>query len=565
MKKFLPLLFLLVFILSMSVFAVEYSDITLDYSLTCDGEHSKTVPKGTVITVEYTVENITNQENFNVYVIQNEIYYDHHFFELDENSFDLVIPTVTAKLQKPEGENNKLIHEIYMNDRTTQPYQNCQTVGRFKLKVIADSGSSTIKSTSVKAYADGNTMYKVSDSLSHLTITVGEEGTPSQTASVSYISNGIPENIQAGIGEEITLKGAPSNAPSGKVFDYWKAENGDKYYPGDKFTVLADTTFVAVWKDNTTPAPVKYTLTFNTNEGSEIEDVVKIRNTTVNLSKYITVKEGFSFDGWYTDAELTNKVEEVKMTSNITLWAKWIEGSGSSDVTPSYKPDILTNEHYAYIMGRDHGMIYPNEKLTRAEAATIFFRLLDEDVRTQSITQTNGFADVDADDWYNTAVSTLASLEILNGRGNNMFAPDETITRAEFTTIVSRLSEASYSGKSLFSDISTHWAEEYINIAASIGWVNGSDGQFRPDDSITRAEVMAIVNRALNRLPEKTNDMLPEMKKWKDNMDETAWYYIAVQEATNSHTHIKKADKKHEKWVSLTDTPDWISYENQNR
>jgi|GEM_PF-6033867 len=644
MKRILSFFLALILVLSMSVSVsaneITWSNITLDYSLTCDDEHSKTVPTDTIITVEYSVDNITNEDSFSVYTIQNEIYYDHHFFELVPDSFDVEINSVTAKLMKSEGPNQKLIHEIYMNDRITHEYQNHQVIGSFKLKVIAESGSSTIKSTETIAYQNGTTKYKVADTLSHLTITVGEEGTEPEMATITYSFDGTTENVQAAVGEEITIRVKPDTAPVGKVFDCWKIANGNQYKPGDKYVVTGNETFTAIWKDNIPPETIKYTLTFDTNGGdsiasverangtvvdlssyiptrsgyefkgwfsdetltnkvtsvkldsnktvyakwdkvstgggtivtkytltfetnggSKINSVSKVRNTTVNLSKYITTKEGYSFDGWFTDKELTKKVDEIKMTSDITLYAKWVEGEGGDVIDPNYKPDVLTGEHYAYIVGGDGGYIYPNRQLTRAEAATIFFRLLDDDVRNEAITKENNFADVKESDWFNTAVSTLANLEIIKGRTAETFAPNETITRAELATIVARLSEANYEGADLFTDVDGHWAQNEINIAASINWIKGADGSFRPNDNITRAEVMTLINRVLNRQPESAEDLIDGMNEYPDNMDKDAWYYIAIQEATNSHEYEMKPDGVHETWTDLTENPKWIEIE----
>ncbi len=226
-----------------------------------------------------------------------------------------------------------------------------------------------------------------------------------------------------------------------------------------------------------------------------------------------------------------------------------------------YHPEILTTEHYAYIMGRDGGLICPQDNITRAEVATIFFRLLTEDVRKESLSKENDFSDVAADAWYNTAISTLTQLEILNGRTEKAFEPDAFITRAEFTTIAARFSDGVYVGEDYFVDIDGHWAQEYINTAANLGWIVGENGIFRPDDNITRAEVMTLVNRVLNRIPESNEDLLDDMTKWADNADTSAWYYLAVQEATNSHDYVMKEDGIHEKWLRMSESPDWTEFE----
>ena len=306
----------------------------------------------------------------------------------------------------------------------------------------------------------------------------------------------------------------------------------------------------------------KYTLTFNTDGGSEVDSLEAKEGTKITLDKYVSEKSGYKFDGWYSDKELTKKVTEITLNKDTTIYAKWVVSEDKPTVEkPDYKPGILTDEHYAYIVGREGGMIAPESDITRAEVATIIYRLLDEDERNKAKTNENVFTDVNEDDWFNTAVSTLASLELVKGRTTDTFAPNAFITRAELATIFARMVEVEYDGKVLFSDVSGHWAESYINEAATAEWIVGYNGLFRPDDNITRAEVMTLVNRVLNREPESKADLLDGMTTWKDNANENAWYYLAVQEATNSHTYEMKADGKHEKWTSLTENPDWSKIE----
>lgn len=238
-----------------------------------------------------------------------------------------------------------------------------------------------------------------------------------------------------------------------------------------------------------------------------------------------------------------------------------INGGGVPSQDNAGAKPTLTTEHIAYIVGREGIYIAPEENITRAEVATIFFRLLTEDVRNANYTKENGFVDSNIGDWYNAAVSTLAKLGIVNGRTGDGYQPSEFITRAEFTTIAARFSEAVYDGDDLFYDIAGHWAEGYINSAASIGWIEGENGIFRPDDNITRAEVMTIVNRMLGRQPKTRDDLIEGMTQWVDN-DENAWYYLAVQEATNSHEYERNADGVHEKWTTLVENPDWDSLQN---
>ncbi|MFR5444113.1 MAG: S-layer homology domain-containing protein [Butyricicoccus sp.] len=240
-------------------------------------------------------------------------------------------------------------------------------------------------------------------------------------------------------------------------------------------------------------------------------------------------------------------------------------GGGSRKPTVTIPDDVPTglngDDHYAYIVGYPNGNVEPNGNITRAEVATIFFRLLTEEVRTANSTQSNSLSDVTRGQWFNHAVSTLSSMGIVKGHNDGTFAPNAPITRAEFAAIAARLDDKNTDTSSKFTDIASHWAKNEIGIAANKGWINGyPDGTFRPNQYITRAEAMTLVNRVLNRLPENSSDLLDSMIKWPDNSDASAWYYLAVQEATNSHYYDLK-ENKCEKWSKLRETRDWTELE----
>ena len=219
------------------------------------------------------------------------------------------------------------------------------------------------------------------------------------------------------------------------------------------------------------------------------------------------------------------------------------------------------DDHYAYIVGYPNGNVEPNGNITRAEVATIFFRLLTEKVRTANSTQSNSLSDVTRGQWFNHAVSTLSSMGIVKGHNDGTFAPNSPITRAEFAAIAARFDDKNTDTSSKFTDIASHWAKNEIGIAANKGWINGyPDGTFRPNQYITRAEAMTLVNRVLNRLPENSSDLLDSMIKWPDNSDASQWFYLAVQEATNSH-YYKTKENKFEKWTKLRETRDWTELE----
>ena len=229
------------------------------------------------------------------------------------------------------------------------------------------------------------------------------------------------------------------------------------------------------------------------------------------------------------------------------------------------KPELNTEDHYAYIVGYEDGSVQPEGDITRAEVATIFFRLLTDESRNEYWSQTNPYSDVSADDWFNNAVSTLTNAGVLDGYEDGTFKPNGNITRAEFATITARFFEATYDGENLFPDIEGHWAQDYINEAANAGIVNGyEDGTFRPQQYITRAEAVTMVNRTIERHPD-ADHLLDDMITWPDN-PETAWYYEQVQEATNSHEYTMNTDDEqnpYEIWTELLPNRDWSELEKE--
>ena len=219
-------------------------------------------------------------------------------------------------------------------------------------------------------------------------------------------------------------------------------------------------------------------------------------------------------------------------------------------------------DHYAYIIGYGNNDVRPQNNITRAEVATIFFRLLTDETRTANMNKSNGYNDVKDGDWFCCAVSTLSKMGIIKGYEDGSFKPNDPISRAEFAAIAARFDPDGDKTPATFADVTSHWAKDEISIAANHGWIKGyEDGSFKPDQKITRAETMTLVNRVLNRLPETKDDLHKDMKTWVDNMDETAWYYLAVQEATNSHYFKNKTSTKFEQWTDLRDTRDWSELE----
>ena len=358
----------------------------------------------------------------------------------------------------------------------------------------------------------------------------------------------------------------------------WTAETADEYIP-----VAKDSHAISLKAAH----PLMYTLTYDVTGDLPEGYTAPAKQTLVKGSSYTVAevpasvsgsKDGvngtFSFNGWKKD-DGTVLTGEQQLTADLTLHGVWSftkkssggGGGGSHKPTVTIPDDVPTglngDDHFAYIVGYPNGNVEPNGNITRAEVATIFFRLLTEEVRTANSTQSNSLSDVTRGQWFNHAVSTLSSMGIVKGHNDGTFAPNAPITRAEFAAIAARFDDKNTDTSSKFTDIASHWAKNEIGIAANKGWINGyPDGTFRPNQYITRAEAMTLVNRVLNRLPENSSDLLDSMIKWPDNSDASAWYYLAVQEATNSHAYSDKSkDDKYEKWTTIRETRDWTELE----
>lgn len=266
------------------------------------------------------------------------------------------------------------------------------------------------------------------------------------------------------------------------------------------------------------------------------------------------LKEGYTFMGWYDNPEYTgDPVTEVEVIGTKKLYGKY-------EVTP-VPPALNSEDHFAYIIGYPDGTVKPMNTITRAEAATIFFRLLKDEVRDINIRVSNDFSDVNVGQWYNTAISTLAGMGIASGYADGTFNPNAPITRAEFITMCVRFDTSGFTGESNFADIADSWAKENIDKAYIIGWASGySSTEFGPNQLISRAEVATIINRVLHRIPADADALLPAMNRWSDNQPSN-WYYLALQEATNSHEAIVDEETLLEEWVDMMADRDWTVYE----
>lgn len=243
--------------------------------------------------------------------------------------------------------------------------------------------------------------------------------------------------------------------------------------------------------------------------------------------------------------------------------------TGKDDYYPIIIPTIINKDtgmlnktdHFAYVIGYPDGTVHPNGQITRAEVATIFFRLLRDEVRDGAFATSNTYSDVAYGKWYNNPISTMSALGIITGYPDGTFKPNKPITRAEFAAIAARFDETQSGKSATFSDVIGHWAAKEIGIAYYNDWIKGyPDGTFKPDQNITRAEAMTLINRVLERKPESPADLLTNMNKWTDNMDTSKWYYLDVQEATNSHGYTRKTFN-YELWRQMLPDPDWSRYE----
>ena len=353
-------------------------------------------------------------------------------------------------------------------------------------------------------------------------------------------------------------------------------------------------------KNNETNAPAQFKWEINQDIPAETKVTLsyklKLANPKAAGTHGVTDLDGNGFvdgaettkvvasDALYTNekAALYIKEKENNQEKEIAVFPKpsvsyTISSGNSGSHSGGSRPSLNTKDHYGYIIGypvdyytgqpttdQTKKPVRPEGKITRAEVATIYFRMLTDESRTKFWSQSNSYSDVKAGDWFNNAVSTLSNAGIIAGYEDGSFRPNGYITRAEFATIAARFFDVTYNGKDLFPDISGHWAKDYINQAANKGFVNGyEDGTFKPDRNITRAEAVTLVNRTLDRHPDK-NHFTKDMLVWPDNMDQTKWYYADMQEATNSHTYQMKenSDKtKYENWTKTLPIRNWEALE----
>ena len=301
-----------------------------------------------------------------------------------------------------------------------------------------------------------------------------------------------------------------------------------------------------------------HTLTFDTMGGSKIAPETVRHGLTVAKPKD-PVNGGYWFDGWYTDKTYRTPYNfATPLTQDTTIYAKWFLIVLPGVTVKKTAPKLNTSDHFAYVQGYPNGTVKPAGNITRAETAAILFRLMDDASRKTYYSTKSGFRDVASGSWYNTYVATLNNAGVITDSSNGYFRPNEAITRAELAAMLAKFSETT-GAANYFNDVSAkYWAANAIAICAKLGWINGyPDGTFRPDKNVTRAELMAMINRATGRAPKSADAFLPGMKTWIDNTSDK-WYYLDVQEATNSHSYTVKGS---ETWTALTSDPNWSLYE----
>lgn len=437
----------------------------------------------------------------------------------------------------------------YTDEQCTQPFVdgtvlNTDTVlyGRWK----AEHGNLSVAKTVAGNNGDTSKAF-------NFTVTLSDTGINGKFGEMNF-ANGVATFVLKH-GESKTAVGLPA----GITYTVTEAE-ADK----DGYTTTSVNASGSIIKDDTAAVTftntrnsssshhsTRYTLHYESNGGTAYKDERYSSGTKVTLDKTPT-RESYTFTGWYADKALTQKITSVTMNSDKTVYAGW-EATGV--------PDKLNgDDHFAYVIGYPDGKVHPKGNISRAETATIFFRLLKADIRDGNLTADNDFSDVSDGQWHNKAISTMAKLGIVKGRRADSFDPDASITRAEFAAICARFNTKPVENSGSFSDISGHWAENEIERAAAFGWISGyPDGTFHPDARITRAEAMTMINRVLCRMPQSKSDLLDSMVTWPDNKP-SDWHYLAVQEATNSHDFNRQGEVG-ESWTKLTSVPDWTRYQ----
>ena len=486
---------------------------------------------------------------------------------------------VTYTVKADDISKGKIVNTIVMKNGDKQETANSDPVSTWDTKQLK---SATKLDTSDWTTTVTLTLPKVNGNKEGTPVITGDAGQEPEVTPIIAISKG--SYVIDKIGKQFTFMDGLSLEKNNVKIPMQK--KGDTYYFGENATeqsYLYKLTYTAQngeeaaqfkWEINENiPAETTVTLSYN------LELTTREKNPGTygkdDLDGSLRIPES---EARYTNesAILYNK-ENTELTDFPKPSVSYTIKSSSGSHSGGSRPSLNTKDHYGYIIGypvdyytgqpttdQTKKPVRPEGKITRAEVATIYFRMLTDESRTKFWSQSSGYSDVKTGDWFNNAVSTLSNAGIIAGYEDGSFRPNGYITRAEFATIAARFFDVTYNGKDLFPDISGHWAKDYINQAANKGFVNGyEDGTFKPDRNITRAEAVTLVNRTLDRHPDKSH-FTKDMLVWPDNMDQTKWYYADMQEATNSHTYQMKenSDKtKYENWTKTLPIRNWEALE----
>lgn len=474
-----------------------------------------------------------------------------------------------------DGENNKPIESDPVSTWDTKQLKSAT-------KLDTSDWTTTVKLT----------LPKVNGNKEGTPVITGDAGQEPEVRPIIAISKG--SYVIDKIGNEFTF--VPELTLKVGENEYTGVKNGDTntYNFGTKDGEEYPYTVTYTAKNGDTPAQFTWNINENVYADTEVTLSYKLKLDNPNKTAGTYGVKDLDGDGkvdgtdtavdttkaLYTNesAILYKKEGNTKLAEFPKPSVSYTVSSGSSGShSGGSRPSLNTKDHYGYIIGypvdyytgqpttdQTKKPVRPEGKITRAEVATIYFRMLTDESRTKFWSQSSGYSDVKTGDWFNNAVSTLSNAGIIAGYEDGSFRPNGYITRAEFATIAARFFDVTYNGKDLFPDISGHWAKDYINQAANKGFVNGyEDGTFKPDRNITRAEAVTLVNRTLDRHPDKSH-FTKDMLVWPDNMDQTKWYYADMQEATNSHTYQMKenSDKtKYENWTKTLPIRNWEALE----
>ena len=491
---------------------------------------------------------------------------------------------VTYTVQAKDIPNGKIVNTIVKDSDENNPINSDPVVSTWDSKQLKSATS--LMNTSDWTTTVTLTLPTVNGNKEGTPVITGDGGQEPEVQPIIAISKGSYVIDQIGneftFVPELTLK--VINATTGKTEEYKGVQDTSNEHAYHFGTGTED---VVTYFPKTESAPAQFKWEIN-------QDIPAETKVTLSYKLELTTREKNPGTYGVEDLNGDNKTEPGKTpiytNKSATLYKDQQEiavfpkpsvsytiKSSSGSHSGGSRPSLNTKDHYGYIIGypvdyytgqpttdQTKKPVRPEGKITRAEVATIYFRMLTDESRTKFWSQSSGYSDVKTGDWFNNAVSTLSNAGIIAGYEDGSFRPNGYITRAEFATIAARFFDVTYNGKDLFPDISGHWAKDYINQAANKGFVNGyEDGTFKPDRNITRAEAVTLVNRTLDRHPDKSH-FTKDMLVWPDNMDQTKWYYADMQEATNSHTYQMKenSDKtKYENWTKTLPIRNWEALE----